>query len=92
MRARNWVLLLLVIPFAAVLWPPLYAGANPVLAGIPYFIWYQFAWAIISAAITIFVYFVQRSDEPATEAAGAGRAAPPIDAAGEGDAPDGGAL
>ncbi len=72
MRARNWVLVLLVIPFIAVLWPPLYAGAQPDLDGIPFFIWYQFAWAIISAALTIVVYLVQRpADAPAADAAAA---------------------
>ncbi len=72
MRARDWVLVLLVIPFLAVLWPPLYAGAQPSLDGIPFFIWYQFAWAIISAALTIVVYQVQKpADATAAEAAAA---------------------
>ncbi len=71
MRARDSVLVLLVIPFLAVLWPPLYAGAQPSLDGIPFFIWYQFAWAIISAALTIVVYLVRKPTDEATEQAAA---------------------
>lgn len=62
MHGRNWVLLVLVIPFVAVLWPPLYAHLQPTVLGMPLFIWYQFAWAVITAALTIVVYFVQ--EEP----------------------------
>jgi uncharacterized ion transporter superfamily protein YfcC len=67
MKTRRWVLVLLAVPFVAVLWPPFYAGAQPDLDGIPFFIWYQFAWAIISAVLTIVVYLVWR---PADEIAG----------------------
>lgn len=74
MRTRRWVLVLLAVPFVAVLWPPFYAGAQPALDGIPFFIWYQFAWAIISAALTIAVYLVWRpADEAADESAGGRR-------------------
>ncbi len=59
MRARDWVLVVLLIPFVAVLWPPFYAGLQPTWQGIPYFIWYQFAWTIITAALTIVVYFIR---------------------------------
>ncbi len=63
MTARNWVLVLLVIPFIAVLLPQLYDGATPRLLGVPFFIWYQFAWTIVTAALTIFVYEVRRTDD-----------------------------
>ncbi len=63
MRARDWILLVLIIPFVAVLWPPFYASLQPTWQGIPYFIWYQFAWTIITAALTIVVYFVQQLGE-----------------------------
>ncbi len=59
MRARDWVLVLLVVPFVAVLWPPFYASLQPRLLGIPYFIWYQFAWSVISSLLTIAVYLVR---------------------------------
>ncbi|HEX8941172.1 MAG TPA: DUF3311 domain-containing protein [Candidatus Limnocylindrales bacterium] len=63
MRARDAVLAILVIPFVAVLWPPFYAGSQPAWEGIPFFIWYQFLWTIITAALTIAVYFVQTRGE-----------------------------
>ncbi len=64
MRARNWILILLLIPFVAVLYPPFYAALEPRLFGLSYFLWYQFAWAIISAILTIVVYLVQESGQP----------------------------
>ena len=65
MRGRNWIGVVLIIPFVAVLWPPFYASLQPTWQGIPYFIWYQFAWTIITAVLTIVVYFVLRSGAPA---------------------------
>lgn len=65
MRARTWVLVLLVIPFIAVLWPPFYAGAKPTLIGLPFFVWYQLAWAVISALLTAVVYVVREPGERA---------------------------
>lgn len=63
MRTRNWILLLLLIPFVALLWPPFYAMLKPDFFGIPFFIWYQFLWAILAATITILVYLIQRRGE-----------------------------
>ena len=63
MGGRRWISLVLAIPFIAVLWPPFYAGLQPEWQGIPYFIWYQFLWAIISAALTVAVYRLQDSGE-----------------------------
>ncbi|MHB8398480.1 MAG: DUF3311 domain-containing protein [Candidatus Limnocylindrales bacterium] len=63
MGRRRRVALVLVIPFIAVLWPPFYAALQPEWQGIPYFIWYQFLWAIISAALTVAVYRVQDGGE-----------------------------
>lgn len=67
MRARTWVLVLLVIPFIAVLWPPFYAGATPTLFGLPFFVWYQLVWAVISAVLTAIVYVVREPGERAAE-------------------------
>ena len=53
--SRGWLLLLL-IPFVALLWPPFYNGVRPELAGLPYFLWYQFLWVLITVAITAVVY------------------------------------
>ena len=56
-RAWQWLLLL---PFVGLLFPGIYAHANPTLFGVPFFYWYQFAWVIASAIITGFVYAVTR--------------------------------
>ncbi len=58
-RTRDWALLIFLIPLVAVLWPPLYAGIQPEWQGIPYFIWYQFLWTVVAAALTILVYLIR---------------------------------
>jgi hypothetical protein len=55
------VKLLLLVPFAGVLWPPIYNRVDPTLAGIPFFYWYQMAWILITAVILWFVRHVERS-------------------------------
>jgi hypothetical protein len=60
---RRWGLLLLLIPFVALLYPPFYASVTPRLAGIPFFIWYQFLWVIIGVSITGVVYAIDRVRE-----------------------------
>ncbi len=57
---RSWARWLLVVPFAALLFPTLYAHAEPRLAGIPFFIWYQFLWVILGVCITALVYALNR--------------------------------
>lgn len=54
-RSRGWYWLL-VLPFLALLYPPLYAHDSPRAFGIPFFYWYQVAWLLITGAITTFVY------------------------------------
>ncbi len=49
----NW---LLVLPALGLLFPALYARATPTLLGFPFFYWYQFAWVLLTAAITAVVY------------------------------------
>jgi hypothetical protein len=53
--AQRWYWLLLV-PFLALLYPPLYAHLTPRIFGFPFFYWYQAAWLVITAAITTFVF------------------------------------
>jgi hypothetical protein len=58
MSARwNW---LLVLPALGLLFPALYARATPTLFGFPFFYWYQFAWVLLTAAITALVYFLAK--------------------------------
>ena len=53
--SHRWYWLLL-LPFLALLYPPLYSHLTPRIFGIPFFYWYQAVWLIITAAITTFVY------------------------------------
>ncbi|MDQ2713898.1 MAG: DUF3311 domain-containing protein [Chloroflexota bacterium] len=55
-RGRSWLLLLLILPFIAMLWPPFYNMLTPDLAGIPFFYWYQLLWIVITAILTAIVY------------------------------------
>ena len=52
--------LLLLIPYAAMMWVPSYNRIEPMIAGIPFFYWYQMLWIVLGAAVMIPVYF---SDE-----------------------------
>lgn len=47
---------LLVLPFLALLYPPLYAHVSPRIFGIPFFYWYQAVWLVVTAGITTLVY------------------------------------
>jgi Protein of unknown function (DUF3311) len=55
----SWYWLLL-LPLAALLFPGLYARTTPTLFGFPFFYWYQFAWVLITAAITGLVYVLTK--------------------------------
>lgn len=50
MRRRGWYLLL-VLPFAGTLIPPLYNRPAPTLLGLPFFYWYQLAWVLVTAGL-----------------------------------------
>ena len=50
--------ILLAIPVVALLWVDSYARVEPVLAGFPFFIWYQFLWVFLCAACTWAAYRV----------------------------------
>jgi len=54
-RKRGFRLsyLLLLVPFAAMLWVPFYNQAEPSLAGIPFFYWYQLVWIVLGALILL---------------------------------------
>jgi|tagenome__1003787_1003787.scaffolds.fasta_scaffold19246785_2 hypothetical protein len=58
-RASRWWLLLLLLPYIGLLYPPIYARLEPELWGMPFFIWYQFLWVFITVAITTLVYRVR---------------------------------
>lgn len=57
--------LVLVLPFAALLWPALYVRDKPRLAGVPFFYWYQFAWVALTSLLVWVV--VRPTDVPPEE-------------------------
>jgi hypothetical protein len=59
-RHVPWARLLLILPFISMLWVSSYNSAEPMIAGIPFFYWYQLLWILISAAIIAFVYAMER--------------------------------
>jgi hypothetical protein len=58
-RGSRWWLLLLLLPYVGLLYPPLYARLEPELWGLPFFIWYQFLWIFITVGITAIIYRVR---------------------------------
>ena len=56
-RSRSWLLLLLILPFLVLLWPPFYNFREPSFIGVPFFYWFQLLWVVITAIITAVVYF-----------------------------------
>ena len=58
-RGSKWWLLLLILPYVGLLYPPIYARLEPDLWGIPFFIWYQFLWVFITVGITAVVYRIR---------------------------------
>jgi hypothetical protein len=56
---NNWALILLLIPYVTLLYVPFYNSLTPKLGAVPYFIWYQFLWVLIGAAITGVVYWLR---------------------------------
>jgi hypothetical protein len=44
------------LPFAALVYPPLYSHTSPHLWGFPFFYWYQAVWLGITAIITTVVF------------------------------------
>jgi hypothetical protein len=47
---------LLLLPYAGLLWVPIYATDEPELWGFPFFYWYQFAWVPVTSLLIWIVY------------------------------------
>ena len=56
---RSWLLLLLLVPFIVLLWPPFYNYYQPEFIGIPFFYWFQLLWIIITAILTAVIYVLR---------------------------------
>jgi uncharacterized protein DUF3311 len=59
-RRVLWARLLLLLPFVAMLWVSSYNSVEPMVAGIPFFYWYQLLWVLIGAGLIAFVYAMER--------------------------------
>ncbi|EGX61418.1 integral membrane protein [Streptomyces zinciresistens K42] len=60
---RVVIALCLVAPFVAMLWVGSYAKTDPVLAGIPFFYWYQMLWVLLSTLLTMVAYKLWQRDQ-----------------------------
>lgn len=56
-KRRSWALLLLLLPFIVLLWPPFYNFDQPELIGVPFFYWFQLLVIILTAILTATLYF-----------------------------------
>ena len=54
--SRKLLPLLLLAPFIALLAVPLYAGAQPRVAGFPFFYVWMFVWIVLAALLTWLVF------------------------------------
>jgi hypothetical protein len=62
-RARlRPIHILLLLPFVAMLWVGLYNRAEPSLAGIPFFYWFQLLWIPLGATLIWPVYRAEEND------------------------------
>lgn len=55
-RGHSWLPLILLLPYAALLWLLFYNDARPSLLGFPFFYWYQFLWVPITSLLMYAVY------------------------------------
>jgi hypothetical protein len=55
MKRSAWWNLLLLVPFAATLFPGFYNQLDPRLFGMPFFYWYQLVWTI-GAGVVLLIY------------------------------------
>jgi hypothetical protein len=62
-RKMSWpVIVMLLLPYAGLCFPSLYARTSPVLLGFPFFYWYQFVWVVVTSLLLYAVY--RRLKEP----------------------------
>ena len=61
-RRLRPIHLLLLVPYAIMLWPPLYNRIEPQIAGIPFFYWFQLLMIVLGAAVMIPVYLADERE------------------------------
>ena len=57
-KRASWALILLIVPFIVLLWPPFYNFDQPEFIGIPFYYWFQLLWIIITAILTAVLFFI----------------------------------
>jgi hypothetical protein len=62
MLAMRPIMLLLAVPYVALLFVPLYNFESPPVLGIPFFYWYQLLWIPITSLIIYIVFRKVRDD------------------------------
>jgi len=60
-RKRGFRLLhlLLLVPYAAMIWAPSYNRIDPRIAGIPFFYWYQLLWILLGVVVLLPIYLAE---------------------------------
>ncbi len=58
-KGAGWLLLLFILPFVGLLYPPFYNLTKPELIGIPFFYWSQLAAIIVTSLITFVAYLAR---------------------------------
>jgi hypothetical protein len=62
---RPWALWLLLIPVATIVYPPLYNHRHPIVAGLPFFVWYQLVAVAFGGVVTGVVYLLRGTEREA---------------------------
>ena len=57
-RRRSWLLILLIIPFIILLYPPFYNFQDPTFIGMPFLYWFPLLMIILTAILTAALYFL----------------------------------
>jgi hypothetical protein len=54
--ARGLIYSLFLVIVVVTLWVPFYNRVEPSWHGIPFFYWFQMAWIVVTAAVTVLAY------------------------------------
>jgi hypothetical protein len=66
-QKRPWAFALLLLPLATIIYPPLYDHHDPIVGGIPFFVWYQLLAVAFGGLVTAFVYFLRGTERSVAE-------------------------
>lgn len=61
-KQRGWWVLL-VLPYVGLCFPQMYVRTAPVVAGFPFFYWYQFVWVLLTSGLLWVYYRKNRTEE-----------------------------